>query len=295
MMKKLTLTILATSLATIAAAEEINKSLDADANGRISVSNLAGSVEVTGWNRNRVEVTGELGDDVEEFIFERDGNQTTIKVKAPDRSWGKKDVDSDLVIRCPEGSSLNVATVSADIEVEGVKGEQDLQGVSGDISTEAFAADISAETVSGDVDVQGSGQDAEWDLSSVSGDVTGDDLAGDVEAEVVSGDIEITGGAFDRARLETVNGDIGFSAGLRRDGKIDIETVNGSVEVLFEGPVSARFDVETFNGRIKNCFGPKAQRTDKYAPGWKLSFTEGSGEGRVSVDTLNGGVAICKD
>ena len=294
-MKTLALTILATSLAGSALAEEINRSLDADTNGRVSVSNLAGSVEVIGWDRSQVEVTGELGDDVEEFIFERDGRQTTIKVKAPDRSWGKKDVASDLVIRCPEGSSLKVATVSADIEVEGVRGEQYLQGVSGDISTEAFAADISAETVSGDVDVQGSGNDAEWDLSSVSGDVTAEDLSGDVEAEVVSGDVEVAGGSFDRARLETVNGDIGFNAGMRDGGKVDIETVNGSVDVLFEGSVSARFDIETFNGRIKNCFGPKAKRTDKYAPGWELSFTEGSGEGRVSVDTLNGSVTICKD
>lgn len=294
-MKKLALTILATSLASTAAAEEINQTLDADENGRVSVSNLAGSVEVIGWDRNKVEVTGEIGDDVEKFIFERDGKQTTIKVKAPDRSWGKKDVSSDLVIRCPAGSSLNVATVSADIEVEGIRGEQDLQGVSGDISTEAFAADISAQTVSGDVDVDGSGEDAEWDLSSVSGDVTADDLSGDVEAEVVSGDVEISGGSFDRVRLETVNGDITLNAGLRSDGKVAIETVNGTVEVLFEGPVSARFDVETFNGRIKNCFGPKPERADKYAPGWELSFTEGSGEGRVSVDTLNGGVSICKD
>ena len=294
-MNKLLFVVIGTSLATAAVAEDINKTLDADKNARVNVSNLAGSVEVSGWDRGQVEVSGELGDDVENFIFERDGKQVTIKVKAPDRSWGKKDVSSDLVIRVPTGSSLNVATVSADIEVEGVTGEQDLQGVSGDIVTEGFAADISAATVSGDVEVSGSGKDAEWDLSSVSGDVTGDDLAGAVDAEVVSGDVEINGGTFERVRLETVNGDIVLIAGLRTDGKIDIDTVNGGVEVELQGSVSARFDIETFNGRIRNCFGPKAERTDKYAPGWELSFTEGGGNGRVSISTLNGGVELCKD
>lgn len=294
-MNKLVIAILGTSLASIAVAEEINKTLDADKNGRVSVSNLSGSVEVIGWDRGKVEVTGDIGDDVEDFIFERNGRQTTIKVKVPDRSWGKKDVSSELVIKVPEASSLDVATVSADIEVEGVTGEQSLQCVSGDISTEGFTSDIDAETVSGDVDISGSGKDAEWDLSSVSGDVTADNLSGDVEAEVVSGDVEIAGGTFERVRLETVNGDIVFNAGMRKGGKVDVDTVNGTVEVEFEGEVSARFDVETFNGRIRNCFGPKAERTDEYAPGWELSFTEGDGDGRVSIATLNGGVSLCKD
>ena len=40
-------------------------------------------------------------------------------------------------------------------------------------------------------------------------------------------------------------------------------------------------DVDTFNGRIRNCFGPKAERTSRYAPGWGLSFAEGDGDGRV--------------
>lgn len=285
--------ILAASLPFAAAADDIDRTLDADPDGKVSVSNLAGSVEVAGWKRNQVHVTGSLGDDVEDFVFVRSGRSTTIKVKAPERSWGRKDVSSDLMIRVPMGSSLDISTVSADIEIEGVTGEQDLQSVSGDIKTEAFAADIQAETVSGDVDLSGDGKDGEWDLSSVSGDITCERVSGDMDAEVVSGDIEVLDGSFDRVKLETVNGDIRLNAGLRKDGKIDIESVNGSVDLEFVGKVSARFDVETFNGRIKNCFGPKAERANRYAPGWELNFSEGGGNGRVSIATLNGGVTIC--
>jgi hypothetical protein len=64
--------------------------------------------------------------------------------------------------------------------------------------------------------------------------------------------------------------------------------------VDFEGDVSARFDIETFNGAIRNCFGPEAVRTSKYAPGRELKFTEGSGSGRVSIQTLNGSLRLCK-
>ena len=58
--------------------------------------------------------------------------------------------------------------------------------------------------------------------------------------------------------------------------------------------LSAKIDVSTINGRIRNCFGPEAERTSKYAPGWSLRFTEGDGDGRVDISTVNGGVNLCR-
>lgn len=294
-MKNLTIAILGLSLTSLVVAEELDRTMDADPNGEVSISNLAGKVDVKGWDRSQVLVTGTLGDDVENFIFDRDGRDITIKVKVPDRSWGRKDVSSDLMVHVPAASSLDISTVSADIGIEGVTGEQDLQSVSGDVTTEAFAADVEAETVSGDVDIAGNGGDGDWDLSSVSGDVMVEGLSGEIDAGVVSGDLEVSNGAFDSVSLETVNGDIVFKGTLRPSGKVDIESVNGSVDVEFVGPVSARFDIETFNGKIRNCFGPKAERANRYAPGWELSFSEGDGDGRVSIETLNGSLTLCKD
>lgn len=295
-MKKSLLVLISVLLAAPAFAETVDKTLNAAADGHITVSIVSGSIEVTGWNENTVQVSGTVGEDAEEFIFERDGKDVLIKVKVPDRSWGRKNIDANLTISVPRGSSLDIGTVSSDIDVEGIEGEQELQSVSGDITTEAFARDIQAETVSGDVEIEAKGGkvEGEWELSTVSGDITAIGLSGDIEAEVVSGDIEVVGGAFDRGQMETVSGDINFSGTLRDAGKLGIESVNGSVDVEFIGPLSARFDVETFNGRIRNCFGPKPERTSKYAPGLELEFTEGSGTGRVSISTLNGNLDICK-
>ena len=76
---------------------------------------------------------------------------------------------------------------------------------------------------------------------------------------------------------------------------MELETINGSVDVEFRGDISARFSISTFNGRIRNCFGPEPERTSKYTPGYDLDFTEGSGSGRVSINTLNGSLRLCKD
>ena len=291
-MKFLTLTFLGL-ISAASLAEDVDKRLDAAADGVVSISNIAGSVEVSGWSRNEVGVTGTLGKDVEELIFERDGDEIEITVRAPKRN--NHSISSDLVINVPEKSSVEIVGVSADIEVQNVLGAQRLQSVSGDIESEVHAADVEIESVSGDVEVQGDDLAAHTELSSVSGDVEAQNLAGEVAAESVTGDVMLVNGSFDRVRLETVNGDIVFESGLSDDGTFSVETINGDLDIKFNDSISARFDIETFNGDIRNCFGPKPVRTSKYTPGTELKFTEGDGKGRVTIKTLNGDLRLCKD
>ena len=289
-------TIIATSLACLltatAFAEEVDRTIDASSDGHVDVSNISGSVTVHGWTRDSVEVTGTLGRNVEELILERDGDKVLIKVKVPRR--GGRGIESDLRISVPQNSSLDVGAVSADIDVSDIAGEQSLHTVSGDVTTEYAGADMTAESVSGDVEVSGNNADGEVSASTVSGDVTLFRVSGKIEAESVSGDVVVDEGSFDRAELGTVNGEVIFQGELRDDGKLSVETINGSVDIDFVGDVSARFSVDTFNGGINNCFGPKAERTSKYAPGWELEFSQGDGSGRVDVSTMNGRVSICK-
>ncbi len=291
-MNKLLTVILTVMFAVAVQAEEVNRTVDAAADGLVEVSNIAGSVTISGWNRSVVEVTGTLGRNVEELIVERDGDKVRIKVKVP-RNSGRS-IDSDLHINVPKKSSIDVGTVSADIDVTDVAGTQSLHTVSGDITTEYVGGRMRAESVSGDVEVSGNNADGDVTATTVSGDVTLFRVSGEVNAEAVSGEVTIDEGSFDRAELETVNGEIQFLANLRNHGRLTIDTVNGDLEIEFAGDVSATFDVDTFNGSIRNCFGPKPTRTSKYTPGLELEFTEGRGSARVAISTLNGDINICK-
>lgn len=288
------MTVLVSSalLAMPVVAEEVDRRLDAASDGDVHVSNISGSITINGWSRNEVEVIGELGRNVEELIFERDGDKITIKVKVPRNSG--RGIESDLEIQVPEGSSIDVSTVSADIEVEDVRGEQKLNSVSGDIDTEGGQSDITAGAVSGDIEVNGQREEAETRVNSVSGDVTLFRVAGTVAAESVSGDVIVDEGSFDRVSLNTVNGEVLFHGQLRDGGKLKAETVNGSVDLEFADGVEGRFEVDTFNGNIDNCFGSKPERTSKYTPGWEWSHQDSDGDARIDVSTLNGDVTICR-
>jgi DUF4097 and DUF4098 domain-containing protein YvlB len=277
--------------ASPAVAASIDQRSAADPAGRIEVANTAGSVTVTGWPRNEVEVTGELGEGSERLEFTTQGKLTRIRVVLPKRSYGVD--ETRLVVKVPSGSGLSVNTISADIAVEGVRGGQRLQSVSGNVRTATAAQDVEIKSVSGDVEVTGSGARSLVTLTTVSGDATLANVAGEVNANTVSGNLAITMTDVARSRVRSTSGDLGLRGRLAADARLDLESISGDIRLDIAGPVGAEFEVSTFNGDIRNCFGPKPVRTDEYAPGSELRFQEGSGSAQVRIKTLNGDISVC--
>ena len=280
-------------LAEAAAAERVERRLEAPRDAIVSVQNTAGSIDIRGWSRNEVEVQGDLGRDVEELVFERDDREIRIEVRSSRGS--NRRIGSDLQIRVPAGSTVNVSGVSTDIDIADVTGDLRLSVVSGDVDVRGFASDIEIGTVSGDIQAEGKGQTGDARFNTVSGDVDVQNVSGSITIESVSGDLLIADGVFERVGLNTTSGDVVFKAGFAGNGRFDLDTINGDSDLSFEGEVSARFNIETFNGEIRNCFGPEPVRTSKYTPGRELKFTEGGGSSRVSISTLNGDLRLCKD
>jgi DUF4097 and DUF4098 domain-containing protein YvlB len=269
----------------------IKERAPAAADGRVEVSNTSGSVVVTAWPRNEVEVTGTLGDGSERLEFSSAGQTTRIKVVLPKVS---SHVDStDLVIKVPAGSSLAVNTVSADVRAQGVRGAQRLQSVSGDVQTEVAAEDAECKTVSGNVTVTGSGQPALLTITTVSGDASVTRVAGEVNGNTVSGNFTIAMGDASRSRLRSTSGDLGLKGRLAPEARLDFESISGDVRLDLATPVSAEFDVSSFSGDIRNCFGPKPVHTSEYAPGSEWRHREGQGTARVRIKTLNGDIQVC--
>jgi DUF4097 and DUF4098 domain-containing protein YvlB len=278
--------------AAVLAGTSISKRTPADPSGEVEVSNTAGTVKVTGWDRAEVEVTGELGEGTERLEFTSADKVTRIKVILPNRSHHVE--ESDLVIHIPAASRLSVNTVSADIDVHGVQGAQRLQSVSADIATDAAEEDVECKTVSGDVTVNGSGKKGLLTITTVSGDAKVTRAAGELNANTVSGDFTLGVTDTSRSRLRSTSGDLTLVSQLAADGRLDIESISGDVRLDLQGAVNAEFDVSSFNGDIRNCFGPKPVSTSEYTPGKEWRVREGQGGARVRIKTLNGDISICK-
>ncbi|MBL8270400.1 DUF4097 family beta strand repeat-containing protein [Steroidobacter sp.] len=287
--------VLSMALLTMAAphagAEEVSKTQPADARGEVEIVNVAGSVEVSGWDRAEVQVKADLGKSVERLDFDRDGTRTYIKVVLP--KMGGSSGASDLIIKVPRDSGLIVKTVSADQRIGGVRGMQRLQAVSGDIDTEFGPGELELKTVSGNIVARGDGKGLVR-ATSISGDIDISKAGPELDLNTVSGDMVVSAERLERGRIKTTNGDLHLTTALADKARLEAEAINGDLQFTLRGELNAEFDIETFNGDIDNCFGPKPRRSREYGPGNELRFTQGAGEGNVHIKTLNGGVTLCQ-
>jgi DUF4097 and DUF4098 domain-containing protein YvlB len=279
-------------VAGTAYAEEITKSGPADPKGEVDIVNVAGTVEVVGWDRAEVMVQADLGSGVERLDFKTEGARTLVKVVLPKMSGSSG--SSDLIVKIPRDSSVDVNTVSADQRIKSVRGSQRLQAVSGGIETEFGPGDLEVKTVSGGITARGEGKGSVR-ATSISGDIQLDKIGPELELNTVSGDMSVrVADRLDRARIKTTNGDLELTGTLGKEARVDAEAINGDLHFSLRGDINAEFNIETFNGDIENCFGPKASRSREYGPGNELRFTQGKGDAHVRVKTLNGEVAICQ-
>ena len=272
----------------------IDKRADMDPRGRVSVSNVSGKVDVEGWDRAELVLTGTLGENVERLEFDADGSDVHIEVvlKKGRKSWNWKDRsgDSDLRLQIPRAARLSVDTVSADITVRTHQGQQNLDSVSGDIDVHLGSEDSDIESVSGTIDIMGGDADIELSADAVSGNIRIRSFNGDLEAEAVSGDIILRESRIVDGDFESVSGDIDLEMSMSADGGLDIETVSGDVVLRFDGDVDASFQIDTHSGDIDEFWGNRAQRTSRYGPGEELSFSVGSGGADVNITTLSGDI-----
>lgn len=293
-MRTLSFSLVATLLGAAALAQDrtFEQSVPAEPNGVVTVSNVAGRVAVTGWERPEVAVSARLDRDIERVEVTSQRGRTLVRVILPERG-SRRGGEADLEVRVPRGSELEVTTVSADIHSRGVLGVQRLRSVSGDIDADMAAADVELKTVSGDAVLRGRDEPATVRATTVSGDFTLDRGAGTLEVTTVSGDVLANLGAVRSVRLRTTSGDVSFRGRLAQDATLDAETVSGELQLRTPAESGFSYEVSTFSGDIESCFGAQPERTSKYGPGSRLSGRQGKGSASVRVRSMSGEVSIC--
>lgn len=275
------------------AARNVSERKPASATGRVEIINVAGVVTVQGWDRAEVEVTGTLGDRVERLDFVTSGDTTTVRVVLPKgNSWGDAS-DASLTVHVPARSAVSASLVSSDASIEGVTGALQIKSVSGNVHGES-AQEVRISTVSGDVDLDAKQGTTLLEVRTISGDLRVRGAAsGEIDVNSVSGDATVEVAKITRGRFKTVSGDMRVIGAFAADGRFEGESVSGDFGIDFRGSAPpAEYDIETFSGEIRNCFGPKAVEPE-FGPGNRLTFREGAGTGRVSIDTKSGDVRIC--
>lgn len=270
-------------------ADGVDEKAPADPNGWLDVVNHRGSLVIEGWDRREVEVTGDIGDEVERVEVNRRGDRVYVRVIANHR---KDRADADLVIRAPAGNSLEIQTISADIDIKGFSGTQRVSSTSGEVTVLGLSDEGRFTSVSGDIEVRAEDGGAErLETKAVSGDVivTGG-VYEEIRANSTSGDVELTIKQAKRIRVDSTSGDVEVNSFSGEDLDLRAESISGDVEIELQGPMPG-LSLTTMSGRIDQCMGLEVEREDR-GPGESLRAS-GQSKGRLDANTMSGDIDVC--
>ena len=105
----------ASAFAAAATSKPFDQEVAAEAHGVVEISNVAGEIQVSGWDRPEVSVRGDLGAGVERVEVTSEGNRTLIKVVLPSMAFHNGSADLKVQIprdpgdgRCADGARCGV-------------------------------------------------------------------------------------------------------------------------------------------------------------------------------------------
>ncbi len=309
--------LLALSVVPIAGqAVPINETRTLRPDASVELSVVSHSLVVEGWDRNEIQIVGEYDSRFERLDVESSAQAFRFEIEPVRRGrTGPRDRrqgSAELQVRLPPGVRLTAQTVSGSVQVGGVSGivsgsavsgaveiEGDLQSVSlnsvsGSVKYWGSAPSVQLQSVSGRAEFEGDAESVE--LESVSGAVRMEGQGETIEATSVSGGVELSSSApVQSLEAESVSGQVSYSGGLAPGGTIQVESHSGSVVLLLGPDTDAAFDLSTFSGEITADI-PGAQGEDRsrarFTPQQSLSFTTGSGSGRVKASSFSGSIRI---
>jgi DUF4097 and DUF4098 domain-containing protein YvlB len=287
MVIRLPLILLAACLAPPAvAATPIDETRRLDPRGEIEIENLKGRIEVRTWNRPEVAIRGSLGDGVERLRIEGEGSKLEVRVEYPRNGRGTE--PTTLLLTVPTLASVDIESVSADVDVAGSAGERlEIESVSGAVSAVGAPAQADIESVSGDLRLNLNSRSVS--LESVSGGITlRGKVSGEIAVETVSGDIDVDsrGQALRRVDSSSVSGNADIRTGLADGGRLRAESVSGDIRVRAPKALSARVRGESFSGSLE---APDARiNRSRHGPGSDFQHTYGAGSGEISLETFSG-------
>lgn len=236
--------LLASGSVLASVTEEETFTFPLDDGGRFSVSNVNGSITVSGGDGDTVQITATKKADSQKVLDEieidisHSSSEISVETELGDSDHWYNHGDSNGSVKyeivVPGSTNLrSVETVNGDVTISGVSGDVHAESVNGELELSDLAGDAKLSTVNGSVDAG---------FARLEGDQS-------VKAETVNGrvTIRLPKNADVGVSADTLNGSInGNDFGLHTDKGFVGSDLNGNV-----GHGKARLNIDTVNGSIK--------------------------------------------
>jgi hypothetical protein len=279
--------------------EDFHYAYPQTAGGRFSLDNFNGSVEISGWDQNTVDISGTKYAETQSLLnamqieASSSGNAVRVKTTRPDPHHGN--MGAKYVIRVPRQTTLeDVASSNGSIRADNINGNAHLTTSNGSIHLGKINGNVDAHSSNGSIEVQDVKGDVNFSTSN--GSVHADNVVGAFEAETSNGGIRArlhdtpSGHAI---RLNTSNGGIDLDVESLRQNDVIASTSNGPITVRMPAATGASLHASTnSNGTVRSDFDVLIHPGELSKH--RMEGTIGGGGPKIDLTTSNGNISLLK-
>ncbi len=264
--------------------------------GRVMLESFNGGVEIIGWDKDSVEVSGTKNaarEDVMKGIrIDVVSEADSIRIRAIRPTEMNCNCGTKFMLKVPKKVILdNIVTSNASIRVEAITGNSRVKTSNGSIRVWGVDGSLEATTSNASIEV---GQfTGAADLRTSNGRIKADGVRGGFDARTSNASIDASVAELEPGRpltLESSNGSISLTLDTWKSNDIKARTSNASVNVRLPDKGAADLYLNTSNGNISTDFEITTSQFSKNRIVGKL----GGGGPRLDLSTSNGNVRLMK-
>ena len=202
--------------------EDFHKTVPLNPNGSVSLENVNGEAEITGWDRNEVQIdavkTARDQQRLDEAKIEVEGSGDSVEIRTqyPHNHTNNNPASVHYTIHVPNNAQLDsIKLVNGALHVSNVSGDVEANLVNGKLTAEGLAGRAKLSTVNGSVH-------ADYrNLSNVS-----------------------------NVKISSVNGSIDLLLPASPNAEVSASTMNGSISTDFPMEVQGKFMHHSIKGTL---------------------------------------------
>jgi len=277
--------------------EDFHYSHPLKSGGRLAVEGFNGSIEISVWDQETVDISGtkyaRSQSDINDIRIDIDHNPDAVSIRASRPPMRHGNFGVRFAIKVPRKAVYDrIVTSNGAIRAYDGVGPARLKTSNGHIDVQRLHGALVAETSNGPIDL--TDVDGSADVRSSNGHIRIDGLRGSLDASTSNSSVRAAiNRAADSVRVSSSNGSIDLALPPGTICPVRAHTSNSSITLrLPGGEPNARLSASTSNGNITTDFEMRMRSGEVNRH--HLEGTLGSGGPLIDLSSSNGSIHIVK-
>jgi hypothetical protein len=265
--------------------------------GRVTVEGFNGSIEVSGWDQDKVDISGTKYAPTPELLeslkIDIDSRGDAVHVRAIRPSSTRGNMGVKFAIKVPRRAQLErVVSSNGNVRLLDAEGAAKVRTSNGSVRAQNLKGALDAQTSNGTIEVLQLAGNAT--LRTSNGRVRAEDVRGGIEAVTSNGSINVKLEKMDAGRnirLETSNGGVDLTLPRDLRSNVRVTTSNSGITLHAPSGLNARVSARTTHGSATTDLEVKREGDSGKS---RLEGTIGSGGSTIDLQTTNGSIRLLR-